>query len=48
MRNLHYKNKNYRLSDEIIKKLSAIKKKENISYNLLFKKLLDKKNDRVK
>jgi predicted CopG family antitoxin len=41
MRNKHYTTKNFRLSDEIIKKLAILKEKENTSYNVLIKKLLE-------
>ena len=45
MRDKHYKLKAFRLSDEIQKELDILKRKTNLSYNLLFKELLKKYNE---
>ena len=43
MRNIHYKGRSFRLSDEVYKLLKKKKPKE-LSWNLYFKKLLEKNN----
>lgn len=43
MRNKHYKNKNFRISEEIYEELKLVKEKTDLSWNLLFKEMLDER-----
>lgn len=47
MRDLHYSLKSFRLSKETIKILGELKEKENISWNLLFIKLIKKYGKKI-
>lgn len=47
MRDKEYKLKSYRLDDKTIEKLEDLKLAENLSYNLLFKRLIEKYGDEV-
>lgn len=42
MRDKHYKLKSYRLDDKIIKQLEELRYKNDITYNLLFKELIER------
>ena len=45
---INYKSKGYRLSKKIIINLGKLKKEEDISYNLLFEKLINNYEKRKK